>query len=942
MVPPGLRNTFCAFLLFPLLVAPGRRPTASESIGDRAAGTRASRTVDLSGAGFVENRGQWDRGVRYAFRSGAATVALMDKGPVFCFRNTAVGANSGPVNTAVAVSFPGSRPSRPESASPTATLSNYYVGNDPSAWREDVRSFREVVYPGLYDGVDLRVSGADGGLKYEFRVSPGAAWADIAVRYEGAEGLSIDEAGRLFIEVPGGHIVDEAPLAYQEVPEGRRNLKARFVLRDEKTCAFEIDGDVDPTLPMVIDPYIEWGTYLGGCWSDVGYDIAVDDEGNAWVVGHTHSPDFPTTEGLDETFGAEVITPLGDSDAFVARFGPQGGLLWSTYIGGTQSEPVWDNYDVAHAIAFDSSGNAWVCGETNSRDFPTPGGFNTVYVHNMGAYLVAFAETGHLQWGSFLGQHVAWGISVDDEDNVLVCGSKFLARVTSEKQLAWVTPLGKPHYYTSARSVVSDGSGGAWLGGHTDWPDFPTPGGFDTTFGGWYDGFVAHYDTDGNQDYGTFLGGESHDAVIAMVHDGEGGVWLCGDSAVAEPLPMVGAFDTLLSQREGFAAHIGASGALEYGSYLGEGLIHLTAIDRDLEGDLHLAAWPRASRISVIRMGADGTRKGRFDFPGHDHLPLGIAADAQGNVWMTGLTDDADFPTPGGFDSTYDEGYDDAFVAKVAPGDVFFKETLIVVKSLFIRKNPRVQGADGFTVNAAINVSGKTVDWMQVPVAIQVGRHVETLPPGSFLTRNGITYTYTAPRGSRGISRASINMRSRRFFAIARGIDMGTVGGAANVRVFGGDFDGYCLLGLASRNDHVYGRRGARYYDILMVDRAFFRMNAARPNLDSFLIRGWIYCQDSIELDKEQFTLTVGERSFVLPAGSFRKARREGLYTFTGRVGQPIRSVRIDLSTGVFRISASRTDLSGLDDTVAVSIDAGDFHRTSTICLTRRGAALVY
>jgi hypothetical protein len=51
------------------------------------------------------------------------------------------------------------------------------------------------------------------------------------------------------------------------------------------------------------------------------------------------------------------------TDAFVAKLSPSGALLWSTYIGGTNS-------DSANTIAVDASGNVWVCGDTASTDFP--------------------------------------------------------------------------------------------------------------------------------------------------------------------------------------------------------------------------------------------------------------------------------------------------------------------------------------------------------------------------------------------------------------------------------------------------------------------------------------------------------------------------------------------------------------------------------------------
>ena len=84
--------------------------------------------------------------------------------------------------------------------------------------------------------------------------------------------------------------------------------------------------------------------------------------GNAWVTGVTSSADFPVTAGAaDSSFN-------GMADAFVSELNANGSaLLYSTYLGGTQSESGND-------IALDSSGDVYVTGHTYSMDFPTPRG----------------------------------------------------------------------------------------------------------------------------------------------------------------------------------------------------------------------------------------------------------------------------------------------------------------------------------------------------------------------------------------------------------------------------------------------------------------------------------------------------------------------------------------------------------------------------------------
>ncbi|HEY8874161.1 MAG TPA: SBBP repeat-containing protein, partial [Stellaceae bacterium] len=116
-----------------------------------------------------------------------------------------------------------------------------------------------------------------------------------------------------------------------------------------------------------------YSTYLGGSGLDVGYGIAVDAAGDAYVTGFTNSTNFPTTAGAFQTTFAG-----GGVDAFVTKLNVAGsGLLYSTYLGGS-------SIDLGYGIAADAAGNAYVTGVTASTNFPTTAGsFQTT---NNGTY----------------------------------------------------------------------------------------------------------------------------------------------------------------------------------------------------------------------------------------------------------------------------------------------------------------------------------------------------------------------------------------------------------------------------------------------------------------------------------------------------------------------------------------------------------------------------
>jgi hypothetical protein len=113
--------------------------------------------------------------------------------------------------------------------------------------------------------------------------------------------------------------------------------------------------ELDPSGAVVL-----YSTFFGGAALDRGTGIALDPAGKVLVTGETSSDDFPQLEAFQ-------TTRAGGRDAFLAQFDTsQAGtasLLYSSYLGGSAD-------DVAFGVAADSSGNAWVVGETASADFP--------------------------------------------------------------------------------------------------------------------------------------------------------------------------------------------------------------------------------------------------------------------------------------------------------------------------------------------------------------------------------------------------------------------------------------------------------------------------------------------------------------------------------------------------------------------------------------------
>jgi uncharacterized protein (TIGR03437 family) len=123
-----------------------------------------------------------------------------------------------------------------------------------------------------------------------------------------------------------------------------------------------------------------FSTYLGGKDDDRAFAVAVDGGGNVHVAGNTASANFPVTSDAAQHSlggvgavdlvnllpGGYLKVPVGFGDAFYTRLSPTGSLTYSTYLGGSDD-------DVASGLAVDSSGNAYLSGNTASANFPLAG-----------------------------------------------------------------------------------------------------------------------------------------------------------------------------------------------------------------------------------------------------------------------------------------------------------------------------------------------------------------------------------------------------------------------------------------------------------------------------------------------------------------------------------------------------------------------------------------
>ncbi len=330
-----------------------------------------------------------------------------------------------------------------------------------------------------------------------------------------------------------------------------------------------------------------YSTYLGGGGPDVATGIAVDSSGNAFVTGYTKSTNFPVSSplpGLDHLGGA------GAQNAFVTKLSSSGSaLLYSTYLGGSGS-------DTAYGIAIDGSGNAYIAGSTTSTNFPMASAYQSTNRGFSDAFITKLNPSGSaLVYSTYLGgalSESANAIAVDTTGNAYVAGNTtstdfptanalqpalaggadaFIAKLSaSGSALVYSTFLGgSTHDF--AYGLVIDSSGSAVVGGSTISSDFPTTAlPIQSALAGGSDGWVAKLNPGGSSlIYSTYLGGNASDVVNGVAIDNAGNVYLTGETQ-SQNFPVVLPLQAAGGAKDAFLAMVNPAGtALVYSTFLG-------------------------------------------------------------------------------------------------------------------------------------------------------------------------------------------------------------------------------------------------------------------------------------------------------------------------------------------------------------------------------------
>jgi uncharacterized protein (TIGR03437 family) len=564
-------------------------------------------------------------------------------------------------------------------ATPLAPLPgrvNYFLGNDPQTWRAGVPTYAQVKYEGIYPGIDLLWYGNQRQLEYDFLLAPGVDPRVIELEFAGIERLEIDTAGELLLHTEAGTLRQRQPVVYQPLPNAeRRVVDGAYVRTAANRVAFQL-GEYDAQLPLVIDPVLVYGTFFGGTGEgELSADIAVDQAGNAYIVGSTGSADFPTANAAQGNLRGMI-------DVFVAKLNASGnGLVYSTFLGGATSS---QGGDAGFGIAVDTNGNAYVTGLTSSSDFPRRNADDNTLSGPVDSFLTKLDPAGALLYSTFVGGNNAdtgFDVAVDQ------FGAAYIVGVTNSTDLA-------------SNVRVFTGEGEALAHGEFAEPE-------QNGLRGPTDGFLIRMQPTGARSYARYLGGTASEVAFSVATDASNGVYIVGNTA-SRDFPTSNPLQTSYGggDSDAFVMKLAAgNGTLVYATYLGGsgdetspfllGLPLLSyGIAIDGSGSAYVAGLTDSSNFPLrnpLRSSLSGdsevflaklTPTGNglvystfiggsgFEFTG------GVAVDAQGNAYVSGNTNSGDFPQINAISSGL-KGEADAFLVKLNPaGSAFVYATL--------------------------------------------------------------------------------------------------------------------------------------------------------------------------------------------------------------------------------------------------------------------------
>ena len=598
---------------------------------------------------FEQNRGQTDARVKYFSRGVGYNILFTNQG-VEIVPNNALQKEE-----IIAIRLAGSA-KRPKlhAIEPLSQKTNYFFGNETSQHIANINNYGRIQYSSVYPGIDLVYYGNQQKLEYDLIVAPKTDPNQIKLTFGKVQKITVTAEGDLNLDVAKNGITFHKPFAYQNIDGERHPVEAAYILAENNQVSFKL-GKFDSTFPLVIDPVLNYATYL---WGTVG-GIATDATGNIYLAGTISSNNLPVVGGYK-------TAQIGTNDAYVVKLDPTGAkALYATYLGARSAVTL------GIGVAVDGAGNAYITGTTNSTKFPvTSGAYQTTSAAG-GAFITKLNAAGNaLVYSTYLNGVTPKSIAVDNNGNAYTTGiatTTFLATTgafqtnyhggyvaklnSSGSAMVYATYLGGSSASDFCNAIAVDTQGNAYVVGTTFSTDFPTITPYQASLNGTKDAFVTKINPTGTAlIYSSYLGGSDNEYGKGITVDAAGQAYVVGWTSSGDYPVTAGVFQS----RKGYADPAVSNAFVTKFSAVGNTLIYSSYLG---------GPWCFRSGVNSC-FGVFSTGEGV-------DVGTSVVVDAAGYVYIGGYATSSLFPLVDSIkaDNLSDsDDYSAPFVAKISPG----------------------------------------------------------------------------------------------------------------------------------------------------------------------------------------------------------------------------------------------------------------------------------
>ncbi|MBA3680520.1 MAG: gliding motility-associated C-terminal domain-containing protein [Bacteroidetes bacterium] len=421
---------------------------------------------------------------------------------------------------------------------------NFFIGNDKSKWKGDVKNYHQVWLRNLYNNIDYEIITAVNGLKYNFHVKPNGNTNDIHLKYEGVDHVVLKN-GVIYLKLDVNEVKEQRPYAYQLINGKIKQVSCNYVLKNN-VLSFEFPNGYNKNYELVIDPVLVFAAQSGSTADNFGMTATFDPQGNLYSGGTIFNVGYPVTSGAySSSFNGPVY--YGNTDVVITKYNSTGtNLLYSTYLGGNYTESI-------NSMIVDKSNNLCFFGSTSSTTFPTSAGafdnsfnggtflmfyYNGLRFHNgTDIYIGKLNSAGNtLMASTYLGGSGNDGLNHSDQYT-----NGFIVQATPPA--TGNITIYQPDYDSlqtnygdqSRGEIQVDANNNIYIASSTRSPNFPTVNGFDNSLNGTQDGILAKFNSSlTNLLYSSYIGGSATDAGYGLVVRNNFEVYVTGGTSSSD------------------------------------------------------------------------------------------------------------------------------------------------------------------------------------------------------------------------------------------------------------------------------------------------------------------------------------------------------------------------------------------------------------------------